>query len=53
MARETGGMGLLGFTLGGVVVVLAILVSVIYGGEGTGPKVVNLDLANSTGPGSR
>jgi hypothetical protein len=53
MAGDSGGMGLLGFVVGGTVVVLAILVSVIYGGEGTGPKVVNLDLPNSTAPTSR
>lgn len=37
-------VGFLGFVLGGVVIVLAITAFVIYGGEGTGPKVVNLEL---------
>ena len=44
MADDSDGTGLMGFVLGGVVVVIAIMAFVVYGGEGTGPKTVNLDL---------
>ena len=47
MANDSDGTGLLGFMLGGVVVVMAIMAFVVYGGEGTGPKTVNLDLPNT------
>lgn len=53
MVDDSGGMGFLGFVLGGVVVVLAIAAFVVYGGQGTGPKTVNLDLPNSAAPNSR
>lgn len=43
MADDSGGMGFLGFVLGGVVVVLAVLAFVLYGGQGTGPTTVKLD----------
>ena len=48
MADDSGGMGFLGFVLGGMMVVLAIIAFVIYGGEGTGPRTVNLDLPATT-----
>ncbi len=45
MADNSGGMGFVGFILGGVVVVVAILAFVVYGGQGTGPsKTVNIEL---------
>ena len=50
MADDGGGMGFLGFVLGGVVVVLAVMAFVIYGGQGTGPKVVNLELPKAEAP---
>jgi hypothetical protein len=50
MADNSGGMGFLGFVLGGVVVVLAILAFVVYGGQGTGPKTVNLELPKAAAP---
>jgi hypothetical protein len=50
MADDGGGVGFLGFVLGGVVIVLAIMAFVIYGGEGTGPKVVNLELPQAATP---
>ena len=54
MADDSGGMGFLGFVLGGVVVVLAVIAFVLYGGQGTGPKTVNLDLpSNTAAPNSR
>jgi hypothetical protein len=53
MADDSGGVGFLGFVLGGVVVVLAIIAFVIYGGEGTGPRTVNLDLPTAAAPNSR
>jgi hypothetical protein len=53
MADDSGGVGFLGFLLGGVVVVLAIIAFVIYGGEGTGPRTVNLDLPTAATPNSR
>jgi hypothetical protein len=53
MADHSGGMSFLGFVLGGVVVVLAILTFVIYGGQNTGPKTVNLELPKAGAPISR
>ena len=54
MAYDSGGMGFLGFVLGGVVVVLAVIAFVLYGGQGTGPKNVKLDLpSNTAAPNSR
>jgi hypothetical protein len=51
MADDSGGMGFLGFILGGVVVVLAILAFVVYGGQGTGPsKTVNIELPQPSAP---
>lgn len=50
MADNSGGMGFLGFVLGGVVVVLAVLAFVVYGGQGNGPKVVNLELPKAAAP---
>ena len=51
MADDSGGMGFLGFVLGGVVVVLAIVAFVVYGGQGTGPKnTVNLELPKTAAP---
>jgi hypothetical protein len=50
---ENGGNGLFGFVVGGVVVVAAILAFVIYGGEGTGRKMVNLDLPPLEAPADR
>lgn len=41
---DEGGNGLLGFVIGGTMIVLTIFAFVIYGGEHTGPAVVNLDL---------
>jgi hypothetical protein len=52
MADE-GGMGFLGFVLGGVVVVLVIIAFVVYGGQNTGPKTVNLELPKAAAPVSR
>ncbi len=49
MADGSSGMGFVGFILGGVVVVVAILAFVVYGGQGTGPsKTVNIELPKST-----
>ena len=54
MADDSGGMGFLGFVLGGVVVVLAVLAFVLYGGQGTGPNTVKLDRpSNTAAPNSR
>jgi hypothetical protein len=53
MADDSGGMSFLGFILGGVVVVLAVLAFVVYGGQGTGPKTVNLELPKAAAPNSR
>ena len=54
MADDSGGMGFLGFVLGGVVVVLAVLAFVLYGGQGTGPTTVKLDTpSNTAAPNSR
>jgi hypothetical protein len=53
MADDSGEMGFLGFVLGGVVVMLAVIAFVLYGGQGTGPKIVNLDLPNTAAPNSR
>jgi hypothetical protein len=50
---DDSGMGFLGFVLGGVVVVLAIIAFVIYGGQNTGPKTVNLELPQAGAPASR
>jgi len=57
MADESGGMGFLGFILGGVVVVVAIIAFVVYGGQGTGPgktmnieKTVNIELPKPSAP---
>jgi len=50
MADDSGGMGFLGFILGGVVVVLAVLAFVMYGGQGSGPNVVNLELPKAAAP---
>jgi hypothetical protein len=44
MAENSSDTGFLGFVLGGVLVVMAIMAFVIYGGQGTGPKTVNLEL---------
>lgn len=49
MADDSGGMGFLGFILGGVVVAVAILAFVLYGGQGTGPsKTVNIELPKTS-----
>jgi hypothetical protein len=49
MADDSGGMGFLGFILGGVVVVVAIIAFVVYGG--TGPsKTVNIELPKAAAP---
>ena len=53
MADDSGGMGFLGFVLGGLVVVLAVIAFVLYGAQGTGPKVVKLDWPNTAAPNSR
>jgi len=53
MADDSGGTGFLGFVLAGVVVVLAVIAFVLYGGQGTGPKTVTLDLPNTAAPTSR
>ena len=50
MADNSGGMGFLGFVLGGVMVVLAIIAFVAYGGQNTGPKTVNLELPKTAAP---
>ena len=48
MADDSGEMGFLGFVVGGVVVVLAVIAFVLYGGQGTGPKTVKLELPSNT-----
>jgi hypothetical protein len=53
MADDSGGMSFLGFVLGGVVVVVAVLAFVVYGGQGTGPKTVKLELPTAAAPNSR
>lgn len=50
MADDSGGMGFLGFFLGGVVVALAVIAFVVYGGQGTGPQTVNLELPKAAAP---
>lgn len=51
MADNSSGMGFLGFIVGGVVVVVAILAFVIYGGQGTGPtKTVNIEMPKPAVP---
>jgi hypothetical protein len=49
MMDDSGGTGF----LGGVLVVLAVIAFVLYGGQGTGPKAVNLDLPAAAAPNSR
>lgn len=54
MADDSTGTGFVGFLLGGVVVMLAVIAFVLYGGQGTGPKTVKLDLpSNTAAPNSR
>lgn len=51
MADNSGGMGFMGFILGGVVVVLAILAFVVYGGQnGSMTKTVNIELPKAAAP---
>ena len=50
MADDSGGMSFLGFILGGVVVVLAVLAFVMYGGQGGSKNVVNLELPKAAAP---
>ena len=50
---DDGSNGLIGFVIGGVMIVLAIFAFVIYGGEHTGPALVNLDLPPVDTPASR
>jgi hypothetical protein len=51
MADNSGGMGFMGFILGGVVVVLAILAFVVYGGQNGGStKTVNIELPKAAAP---
>jgi hypothetical protein len=50
---DDSGIGFLGFVLGGAAVVLAIIAFVVYGGQNTGPKTVNLELPNTAAPASR
>ncbi len=51
MADDSGGMGLIGFMLGGGGVVVAILAFVMYGGQGAGPsKTVNIELPKTAAP---
>jgi len=47
MTENSSDTGFLGFVLGGVLVVMAIMAFVIYGGQGIGPKTVNLELPTS------
>ena len=47
MTENSSDTGFLGFVLGGVLVVMAIMAFVIYGGQGIGPKTVNLELPPS------
>lgn len=53
MTDDGSGTGLAGFVLGGVVVVLGIAAFVVYGGQNTGPRTVNLDLPKMAAPNSR
>jgi hypothetical protein len=53
MADDSGGTGFMSFVLAGILVVLAIIAFVLYGGEGTGPRTVNLNLPNTTTPNTR
>jgi len=51
VADNSGGMSFLGFMVGGVVVVVAILAFVVYGGQGTGPtKTVNIEMLKPSVP---
>jgi hypothetical protein len=50
MPDNSGGMSFLGFVVGGVVVALGVLVFVLYGGQGTGPKMVHLELPTVAAP---
>jgi len=50
MADDGDGMGFLGFVLGGILVMLAVIVFVVYGGQGTGPQTVNLELPKAAAP---
>lgn len=50
MAGSSGGMSFLGFVAGGVIVALGVLVFVLYGGQGTGPKMVNLEAPKVAAP---
>lgn len=52
MADDSGGMGFLGFILGGVVVVLAIIAFVVYGGGNMASpsKTVNIELPKPAAP---
>ena len=50
MPDNSGGMGFLGFVVGGVIVALGVIVFVLYGGQGTGHKMVHLDLPKVTAP---
>lgn len=49
MADDDGATGFFGLMIGGLIVAIAILAFVVYGGQGTGPsKVVSVELANPT-----
>ena len=50
---DDGGNGLLGFVIGGVMIVLAIFAFVIYGSDQAGPALVNLDLPPVDTPAGR
>ncbi len=50
MADNSGGFGFIGFILGGVVVVVAILAFVIYGGQAGPSKTVNIELPKAAAP---
>jgi hypothetical protein len=50
MVNDRRGTGFLGVVLGGAAVVFAVAVFVLYGGQGTGPKIVSLDTPKLAAP---
>jgi hypothetical protein len=51
MADNSGATGLLGLIIGGLIVAVAVLAFVVYGGQGAGPsKVVSVELPTPAAP---
>jgi hypothetical protein len=50
MADNGGSMGFMGFILGGLVVVVAVLAFIMYGGQAGPTKTVNIQLPGAAAP---